>query len=83
MKIEYPSGKVEIDMITREVVNGTPFDISADVSASLPDPLGAADEAFLAAILGMAKSPVTGGVGARAAMLAEMVESGAKVAAAA
>jgi len=81
MKIDYPSGRVEIDMITREVVNTTPFDITADVSASLPDPLGAADEAFLAAILGIAKSPVTGGVGARAAMLAEWVESGAKVAA--
>jgi predicted dehydrogenase len=83
MKIEYPSGRVEIDMITREVVNTTPFDIRADVSSILPDPLGAADEAFLAAIQGRATSPVTGGVGARAAALAELVEQGAEVAAAA
>lgn len=83
MRIDYPSGRVEIDMITREVVNSTPFDIRADVSAVLPDPLGAADEAFLAAIQGRATSPVTGGVGARAAMLAELVESSATVAAAA
>jgi predicted dehydrogenase len=83
MKIDYPSGRVEIDMITREVVNTTPFDIRADVSAVLPDPLGAADEAFLAAIQGRHASPVTGGVGARAAALAELVETGAFVAAAA
>ena len=83
MKIDYPSGRVEIDLITREVANTTPFDIRADVSAVLPDPLGAADEAFLAAIQGRNVSPVTGGVGARAAALAELVETGAFVAAAA
>ena len=42
-----------------------------------------ADEAFLAAIQGRNVSPVTGGVGARAAALAELVETGAFVAAAA
>jgi predicted dehydrogenase len=83
MKIEYPSGKVEIDLITRQVTNTTPFAITADVSATLPDPLGAADEAFLAAIQGTAQSPVTGGVGARAAGLAEQVEAGVLVEAAA
>jgi predicted dehydrogenase len=83
MKIDYPSGRVEIDMITREVRNDTPFDIRADVSAILPDPLAAADEAFLAAIQGRSVSPVTGGVGARAAALAELVERGAAVAEAA
>lgn len=83
MKIDYPSGRVEIDMITREVRNDTPFSIRADVSALLPDPLLAADEAFLAAIQGRDVSPVTGGVGARAAGLAELVETHASVAAAA
>ncbi len=83
MKIEYPSGRVEIDFLTREVINETPFDIRLDVSATLPDPLGAADEAFLASIQGRAASPVTGGVGARAAGLAELVENSASVAVAA
>jgi predicted dehydrogenase len=83
MRLEYPSGRVEIDMITRQVINETPFDIRADVSSVLPDPLGAADEAFLAAIQGRDVSPVTGGVGARAAALAELVESGARIAVAA
>lgn len=83
MAIDYPSGRVEIDMITREVSNTTPFAIRADVSAVLPDPLGAADEAFVGAIQGRKVSPVTGGVGARAAALAELVETGAFVAAAA
>lgn len=83
MVVDYPSGRVEIDLITREVKNGTPFNIRADVSDVLPDPLRAADEAFLAAIQGRDVSPITGGVGARAAALAELVETGAFVAAAA
>jgi predicted dehydrogenase len=77
MRIDYPSGTVEIDFLTRKVKNTTPFDIRADVSEILPDPLRAADEAFLAAIQGRAVSPVTGGVGARAAAMAELVERNA------
>lgn len=75
MKIEYASGTVEIDFITRKVKNTTRFDIRADVSEILPDPLKAADEAFLAAIQGRAAPVITGGVGARAAAMAEMVET--------
>jgi predicted dehydrogenase len=77
MRIDYPSGTVEIDFLTRKVKNTTPFDIRADVSEVLPDPLRAADEAFLAAIQGRDVSPVTGGVGARAAAMAELVERSA------
>jgi predicted dehydrogenase len=75
MKIEYASGVVEIDFITRQVKNTTKFDIRADVSQTLPDPLKAADEAFIAAIQGRAAPVITGGVGARAAAMAEMVET--------
>lgn len=75
MRIEYASGTVEIDFITRKVNNTTRFDIRADVSEILPDPLKAADEAFLAAIQGRAAPVITGGVGARAAAMAEMVEN--------
>lgn len=74
MKIEYASGVVEIDFITRQVKNTTAFNIVADVSAILPDPLKAADEAFVAAIQGRAAPVITGGVGARAAAMAELVE---------
>ncbi len=74
MRIEYASGVVEIDFITRQVKNTTAFDIRADVSAILPDPLKAADEAFIAAVQGRAAPVITGGVGARAAAMAELVE---------
>lgn len=74
MRIEYASGTVEIDFITRQVKNTTSFNIVADVSAILPDPLKAADEAFLAAVQGRAAPVITGGVGARAAAMAERVE---------
>jgi predicted dehydrogenase len=77
MRIEYSCGTVEIDFLTRKVRNTTPFEIRADVSAILPDPLRAADEAFLAAIQGRGASRITGGVGARAAAMAETVETGA------
>jgi predicted dehydrogenase len=77
MRIQYPSGTVEIDFLTRKVENTTPFNIRADVSEILPDPLRAADEAFLAAIQGRDVSPITGGVGARAAAMAELVEKSA------
>lgn len=83
MRIDYPSGAVEIDFLTREVRNDTPFDIRLDVSDRLPDPLRAAAQAFVAAIRGEAVSPITGGVGARAAHLAQMVETGMAVAVAA
>lgn len=83
MKIEYASGVVEIDFITRKVRNTTAFAIRADVSEILPDPLRAADEAFLAAIQGRSAPVITGGVGARAAAMAEMVETCATAAAAA
>ena len=77
MRIQYPSGTVEIDFLTRTVKNSTPFNIRADISDILPDPLRAADEAFLAAIQGRDVSPITGGVGARAAAMAELVEKSA------
>ncbi len=83
MRIEYASGVVEIDLLTRTVSNTTPYDVRVDVSEVLPDPLRAAGQAFLAAIRGEAVSPITGGVGARAAQLAERVETDAMVAEAA
>ena len=77
MKLEYPSGVVEIDFLAKTVRNETPFDIQLDVTDIIPDPLMAADEAFYSASLGQHPSPIPGEYGARAAALAEAVENAA------
>ena len=74
MAITYPSGKITIDFLTRQVVNSTPYNIQLDVSEELPDPLGAADEAFFGAALGLADTPIPGRVAAEAVRLAELAE---------
>lgn len=79
MKVVFPSGEVEIDFLAKTVRNETPFDIRLDVSDIMPDPLKAADEGFFAAASGLAKSPIPGEAGARAASLAEAVETAVKI----
>ncbi|MCA8900135.1 MAG: Gfo/Idh/MocA family oxidoreductase [Hyphomonas sp.] len=77
MHVVYPSGEIAIDFLTRKVDNTTPYEIKVDIAAELPDPLGAADEGFYAACLGLARSPVPahGTVGAVA--MAEAAEANA------
>ena len=77
MHVVYPSGEIAIDFLTRKVDNTTPYEIKVDISTELPDPLGAADEGFYAACLGLARSPVPahGTVGAVA--MAEAAENAA------
>ena len=77
MHVVYPSGEIAIDFLTRKVDNTTPYEIKVDIAAELPDPLGAADEGFYAACLGLARSPVPahGTVGAVA--MAEAAEAAA------
>ena len=77
MTLEYPSGTIAIDFLTRSVSNTTPFDVRADVSEMMPDPLGAADEAFFAASLGERASPIPGREAAIAVDYAERVETSA------
>ena len=74
MHVVYPSGEISIDFLTRQLVNTTPYDVRVDIAADLPDPLGAADEGFYAACLGLGRSPVPahGTVGAVA--MAEAAE---------
>ena len=74
MKLTYPSGKIEIDFLTRSVENSTPFKIHADVSDAMPDPLGAADEAFFDACLGKRECAIPGREAAIAVALAERAE---------
>ena len=74
MSVTYPSGTIAVDFLTRKVENSTPYSIKADVSEDLPDPLGAADEAFFAACLGERDTPIPGREAAEAVRLAELVE---------
>ena len=74
MSLTYPSGTITIDYLERSVENSTPFPIRGDISEILPDPLGAADEAFFAACLGNGETPIPGREAARAVRLAEKVE---------
>lgn len=74
MSLTYPSGQIEINFLTRSVVNSTPFEVKADVSEAMPDPLGAADEAFFAACLGERDCAIPGHAAAIAVAFAEQIE---------
>ncbi len=74
MILTYSSGTIAINFLTREIENTTDFEITADVSAILPDPLGAADKAFFAAALGERDCAIPGREAAHAVHLAEQAE---------
>ena len=74
MSLTYPSGTIAINFLTRDVENTTPFEIQGDVSATLPDPLGAADAAFFVACLGERECAIPGREAALAVHMAEQTE---------
>ena len=74
MILTYSTGIIAINFLTREIENTTEYEITADVSAVLPDPLGAADEAFFAAALGERDCAIPGREAAHAVHLAEQAE---------
>jgi len=74
MVLTYPSGTIAINFLTREIENTTPFAVIADVSDTLPDPLGAADEAFFASALGARACAIPGREAALAVHMAEQAE---------
>ncbi len=74
MHLTYPSGEIAINFLTRAVENTTPFEIRADVSEVMPDPLGAADEAFFAACLGERDCAISGREAALAVHMAEQAD---------
>jgi hypothetical protein len=74
MILTYPSGTIAIDFLTRVLENTTPYEVKLDVSDVLPDPLGAADEAFFAASLGQRECAVPGREAALAVHMAEQAE---------
>lgn len=82
MRVVYPSGEVELDFLTREFRNTTPFALNPDF-ADTPagrDPLGASVEGFIAAVQGKAPRPiVTADEAIRALDVALRVEAAAGV----
>ncbi len=69
MRIEFPSGELEIDFLARKFVDRTPFGLDPRFAESADgrDPLGASVSAFVAAVRGQAPRPlVTGEEAARA-----------------
>lgn len=74
MVLTYPSGTIAINFLTREIENTTPFEVRGDVSDSMPDPLGAADQAFFESVLGARPCAVPGREAALAVHMAEQAE---------
>jgi predicted dehydrogenase len=74
MVLTYPSGTIAINFLTREIENTTPFEVRGDVSDSMPDPLGAADQAFFASALGLRPCAIPGREAALAVHMAEQAE---------
>ncbi|WP_340693833.1 Gfo/Idh/MocA family oxidoreductase [Hyphomonas sp.] len=75
MRVVYPSGEIAINFLTRKLQNSTPYEVRVDIAADLPDPLGAADEGFYAACLGLARSPVPAHGAVAAVAMAEAAEA--------
>jgi len=83
MRLVFPSGEMRIDLLTREVVNTTPFALNADFAETPEgrDPLGASIAAFVAAARGEAPRPLaTGEEAARALAVALDVDREAALA---
>ncbi|MEO1304939.1 MAG: gfo/Idh/MocA family oxidoreductase, partial [Pseudomonadota bacterium] len=74
MVLTYPSGTIAINFLTRKIENTTPFEVRGDVSDTLADPLGAADQAFFESALGMRACAIPGREAALAVHMAEQAE---------
>ncbi len=63
MRVEFPSGRFEIDFLTRRFVDDTPFGLDRGFAESADgrDPLGASVAAFVAAVRGEADRPLVTG----------------------
>ena len=75
MRVTFPSGDVNIDFLSRTMVNTTPFPLDPDFAAKAPDPLGENVRAFLNAITDGAPSPIPGESGAAAVALAAAIDA--------
>ena len=75
LRVDYPSGAVMVDLVSRSLVNQSAAALNSDFAARMPDPLGAADEAFFAACLGKAPILVPGEEALLALTLAVQAET--------
>lgn len=74
MKLVYDKGEVFIDFVTRKVRNSTSYELNEDLAAAMPDPLGAADEAFFRAASGLAPLILSAEAAAQTVDVAEKCE---------
>lgn len=76
MDITYPSGEVHIDFNAKMLTHNTPFDLNTDFGndPAAKDSLGAANHAFISAILDAAPIPVTAQDGYNALKLALVID---------
>jgi len=75
MKLRLVEGEIEVDFVARTVRNTSRFQLIEQFATDVSDPLGAADEAFFAACLGNAETPVSGRTAAFAVATAEKLET--------
>jgi len=79
LEIEYASGTVRVDFLTRTIVNSSDHALNQNFADDMPDPLGASDIAFIAACRSEGASPVPGREAAWAVATAERIEQIAQV----
>lgn len=82
MKLVYASGEIVIDFTARTVINTSAHSVKENIADLVPDPLGAADEIFFQACLGMAAPLVSGRDAGAAVALAERLTALAEASAA-
>lgn len=78
MKLVYADGEILLDFVARTVTNTTEHALNGDLASAVPDPLGAADEMFFKACLGLGEPLVTGAEAAQAVVSAELFSRLAK-----
>ncbi len=75
MTLIFENGQIVLDFLSRKITNTTPYNVAEDLSASVPDPLGQADEMFFAACSGYGAPMVTGREAAIGVATAEMLSA--------
>ena len=75
MTLTFENGQIVLDFLSRQITNTTPYNVAEDLSASVPDPLGQADEMFFAACSGYGAPIVTGREAAIGVATAEILSA--------
>lgn len=78
IRLHLSDGLIEVDFVNRIMANTTGFPLNEAFASNLPDPLGAADEAFFAACSTQAETPISGRTAAFAVATAEKLETVAR-----